>query len=899
MRQDEVATRADKKKGSINLKLKMHARANVVEARVSDNTGDTEVVVCKAVRAVTGNHPDASEHPYYVTHKENVVIPQEKGDHRQDEVLANGASNMLTAKSQTKSSTAAVISFKSNRPANNGASNELTLRSRAGRVPPRLPASKDSTRLNNKVVERPQVAVCSHLERRNGPLGNIVKNDLTQPSTKATSRSSAVVVDHLKSNVSRVKTAAVTSATTSSHPKSNGPLGNIVKNDPIRPKLAASEVGILRSEARPSNNNKPAARPSSTVGSRFGATKIASPEQELANSSTFTKKVSGKMSAIRPDFLMRTVKSKAKHCKEKLTKGAQSAFKAIDKALGTDIPISSRKYKFACVSDLDIRQPRPAYLLITAKDRREKAKLQNIIKNVKRQQVWIREHSLHTECGSIPVASLQFEILYANQFKDGSAPHHVSHYQIAIELNFLSRAEIAVTRREKPVSICHSGMSAEMLLEFGISRNHRVDILRLAATSVAFQDCKMSFFYAYTDTMLRAMLQHVRKIVYSKCPQVDGGAVSMRTIFNQYTEDSPDDMANAILEFFTVHPLGRELYFDVSHNFDSIDALVRYGIASGSYPSQHARFWELVLREVWGQENCKTDALPKHFSSITSRNALVVNLHLICALVCKKRNITNREELASFICTLMHPYDEREEIPYTHVMHYLAYAAVMSPRLALGLGAMRIEHASWHKLVKTIGHTVQILKKDVEYHDIGALSDVSGEKKPCNICATTLQNFSQTTTYKIVGSVDPSLRHMDTLGSEIQKGRVSPYAILVSDLAAVYCLVRDCGRVTQTLLNSWRSLQKAPQNEPCLPEVDDLVSLLEKTAHEDEVLSERNPREPCVSYSDEYPFTDEVLAQVGDTALTSFLTAISISPVQKPSVLFSDDCTSTYLNVLV
>ncbi|MGN7678229.1 MAG: hypothetical protein ACTJLL_00510, partial [Anaplasma sp.] len=194
---------------------------------------------------------------------------------------------------------------------------------------------------------------------------------------------------------------------------------------------------------------------------------------------------------------------------------------------------------------------------------------------------------------------------------------------------------------------------------------------------------------------------------------------------------------------------------------------------------------------------------------------------------------------------------------------------------------------------------VQILKRDAVYHDVGALIDASGEKKPCHTCAVALENFPHTTVYKFLGSIDPSLRHMETLSLEMQKKQDSPYGILITDLNAVYCVVRDYGYLTQTLLNSWRSLQKVPQNEPCLPAIQDSVNLLEKTAQKGEVLLERNSRGFHASCGNEYPFTDEVLAQMGDAALTSFLTAISISPMQKSLMLCSDDCKSTYLNALV
>ncbi|MGN7678639.1 MAG: hypothetical protein ACTJLL_02660, partial [Anaplasma sp.] len=718
---------------------KMQAITNTIEEHITDDTSNAEVVVCEAAQvysdhdacdeshekddamikvaqAVTGNHPDASEHLDYVTHKEDVA--QARGDYpkdevsendnaeeqvavrqlkqhdtadnspdgagnglvkeshkesgaplqkqdglTKDEVLTNSASNGPAAKPPEKSSTAAVHSLKSNASANNGASNEPIVRSRVARsAPPRPPAPKNVIRPNDRVIERPPVAVCSRLERSNRPLGNVV-NDPARPLTKAPPRPPAAAADHLKSNVSQVKLAAKPFTIPSNHPEGDEhPQGNTAGNDSVKPKNLAA-AGASGTPIRPNRSRTtPPAGPSSVVGSRFGATKIAPPEPKHAKHPAFTKKVSSKIPtmnpAMKPKFVIQTVTSKAKHCKKKVTKGMHSAIKAIDKALGTDIPTSSRKYKFTRISDFNIHQTHTAYLLITTEDWREETKLQNILKNVKQQQVWICDNSLHTERGSISVANLKFEILHTHHRRDDNTLKHVSGYQMAMELSFHSSAEIAVTWYKKLVSVCHSGRSAEIVLEFGINRNCRVDILQLAATSVAFQDYKMSFFYIYTEIMLRSMLQYVRGIVYGRRPMANGEAIPMHTILSQYTKDFPDDMANIISDFLTVHQLGQALYFDVAHNFDSIDALVRYGIASDdSYPSQHARFWELVLREVWGQDNCKIDTLPKNFSSIVGQNDSVASLHLICALLCKKQNITNREKLINFICTLMASYD--------------------------------------------------------------------------------------------------------------------------------------------------------------------------------------------------------------------------------------------------
>ncbi|WP_262998038.1 hypothetical protein [Anaplasma capra] len=568
-----------------------------------------------------------------------------------------------------------------------------------------------------------------------------------------------------------------------------------------------------------------------------------------------------------------------------------------EQALGINDTAPSRKYGFQLVSEF-CAEGDNLYLFIGENTyRRSQGPSLTQILDTATRSFWLQSGSLYTELGRVPTSNLEYAIFH-------ETPGYSSGHMV-VKLNVSGNTIRAVLMHAcvcRTLSILQSGRTGkDLMLSVRTNTNGRVGVFKLMSLSSTLQDYRQAFFHAYTENMIQAAVSYISGAVHRKLSVSRREQIAIHDPFGEYAKQDPAGMSGVIDDFLSLNPLGKALLHDVVVSITYIEELIKFSISSGHYPEHHALFWNVMVK----QRSCARNA-PTDIRTASGRD-FVADLHLICALICKKKEITNRKQVRAFIDKIMSTYDEGLDANSTRVAQYLALATVASPKLRRGIKALPVSNGRWKTLLQIIGCTLDLYMQNSRNYHKNMLSVISGEKHPCRVNAVLLSNFIHTTSYQRALSTDRKLSALhDTLGPQYtphqfankpqlkrhtrtKRGALRPYAILVANLQRVYMHVEQ-GRYSRSivprLLKSWALLQaKQEVNAESEPSICEALKLLRSSQNSkmhcaqdkvstlpDTVLAS------CVVNRTSYPFSGAVLEEIGDAALTGFLSIASVSP---------------------
>ncbi len=634
-------------------------------------------------------------------------------------------------------------------------------------------------------------------------------------------------------------------------------------------------------------------------------------------------------SATKPTTTLKKIKKKAASLGKTVTRAAYAAYIGAELAFGIHDAAPSKAYGFQLAPEIAAGGPQDVYLLIRGK----KAHLFALaaISDVKTRNLWLCTGNLHTKRGHISISNLEFRIMSAG---DERSFEYKSQYQIALKLIMPPFGAVPrlLTSAQHAFSISHSGKSRDIFLTTRVGTNSRTNIIKLVATSAPFKSYRKAFFYTYTESVIHAMVEHMNAAMRRELTHVNQQSLTICAALDIYAQQSHEGMQRTITDFFLRTPLGRAVYSDTALCIEYIGELIRFCSSLDNYPAHHALFWRLVIQEVWGDCRFLGNGAPRHLSrALEYDTEFVIDLHVICASVCKKQAITDREEVYSFIETLMHLHKSTSDSLGTRLVHYIALATVASPRLSKGLKAADIQHERWKKLLRTAEHTLKLYQLDAEASTIKALSKTSGAKHPCRINTVLLSDFTETTAYGIALQNDQKLQQLrNILGPDYaphqlalapesvahivdththeKGGEFIPYAVFVSHLQDVY--LRVAGKyysqsVVPKLLSHWGKIREqnshvlgAPKNEDARAAIRLLEAKISnvKWCTYDRAPAPLSPNTRLTSHTINYPFSDRTIERIGDAAFTGFLSVVSVSPAMQRLHLLQPEC-SIHLDV--
>ncbi|MFV9881424.1 MAG: hypothetical protein AB8U31_01015 [Anaplasma ovis] len=634
-------------------------------------------------------------------------------------------------------------------------------------------------------------------------------------------------------------------------------------------------------------------------------------------------------SAAKPTTTLKRIKKKAASLSKAVTRAAHVAYIGAELAFGIYDAVPSKAYGFQLAPEIAPGGPQDVYLLIRGKNTHLCALA--AISDVKTRTLWLCTGDLHTKRGHIPISNLEFRIMSAG---DERSFEYKSQYQIALKLIMPAFGAVPrlLTSAQHEFSISHSGKSRDLFLTTRVSTNSRTNIIKLVATSATFKSYRKAFFYIYTESVIHAMVKHMNVIMRREFAHLDQQSLTVCAALDMYANQNYMSMMRAITDFFLRDPLGIAVYSDTALCIKYIGELIRFYTSSGDYPAYHALFWKLVVQEVWGCGRCGPTGTPRYdWHASEYDREFVIDLHVICALICKKQAMTDREEVYSFIEKIMQIYESTSDSPGTRLAHYLALATVASPRLHKGIKALDIQHERWKKLLRTAEHTLKLYQLDAEASAIKALSKTSGAKHPCRINTLLLSDFTETTAYKIALQNDQKLQqlrnilgpdyapHQLALASDsvvhivdkhthTKGGEAIPYAVFVSHLQDVYLRVEGkyySQNIIPKLLHHWADIRtRNPNmvNRPACEDAQAVIRLLEAKVSttrlhtRDDAPSSSLPGTRLASCTTSYPFSGRTLERIGDAALTGFLSVVSVSPAMRELSLLQPEC-SIHLDV--
>ncbi|MFV9893742.1 MAG: hypothetical protein AB8U48_04425 [Anaplasma ovis] len=632
-------------------------------------------------------------------------------------------------------------------------------------------------------------------------------------------------------------------------------------------------------------------------------------------------------SAAKPTTTLKRIKKKAASLSKAVTRAAHVAYIGAELAFGIYDAVPSKAYGFQLAPEIAPGGPQDVYLLIRGKNLCALA----AISDVKTRTLWLCTGDLHTKRGHIPISNLEFRIMSAG---DERSFEYKSQYQIALKLIMPAFGAVPrlLTSAQHEFSISHSGKSRDLFLTTRVSTNSRTNIIKLVATSATFKSYRKAFFYIYTESVIHAMVKHMNVIMRREFAHLDQQSLTVCAALDMYANQNYMSMMRAITDFFLRDPLGIAVYSDTALCIKYIGELIRFYTSSGDYPAYHALFWKLVVQEVWGCGRCGPTGTPRYdWHASEYDREFVIDLHVICALICKKQAMTDREAVYSFIEKIMQIYESTSDSPGTRLAHYLALATVASPRLHKGIKALDIQHERWKKLLRTAEHTLKLYQLDAEASAIKALSKTSGAKHPCRINTLLLSDFTETTAYKIALQNDQKLQqlrnilgpdyapHQLALASDsvvhivdkhthTKGGEAIPYAVFVSHLQDVYLRVEGkyySQNIIPKLLHHWADIRtRNPNmvNRPACEDAQAVIRLLEAKVSttrlhtRDDAPSSSLPGTRLASCTTSYPFSGRTLERIGDAALTGFLSVVSVSPAMRELSLLQPEC-SIHLDV--
>ncbi|WP_410518181.1 hypothetical protein [Anaplasma marginale] len=634
-------------------------------------------------------------------------------------------------------------------------------------------------------------------------------------------------------------------------------------------------------------------------------------------------------SATKPTTTLKKIKKKAASLGKTVTRAAYVAYIGAELAFGVHDAAPSKAYGFQLAPEIAAGGPQDVYLLIRGK----KAHLFALaaISDVKTRNLWLCTGNLHTKRGHISISNLEFRIMSAG---DERSFEYKSQYQIALKLIMPPFGAVPrlLTSAQHAFSISHSGKSRDIFLTTRVGTNSRTNIIKLVATSAPFKSYRKAFFYTYTESVIHAMVEHMNAAMRRELTHVNQQSLTICAALDIYAQQSHEGMQRTITDFFLRTPLGRAVYSDTALCIEYIGELIRFCSSLDNYPAHHALFWRLVIQEVWGDCRFLGNGAPRHLSrALEYDTEFVIDLHVICASVCKKQAITDREEVYSFIETLMHLHKSTSDSLGTRLVHYIALATVASPRLSKGLKAADIQHERWKKLLRTAEHTLKLYQLDAEASTIKALSKTSGAKHPCRINTVLLSDFTETTAYGIALQNDQKLQQLrNILGPDYaphqlalapesvahivdththeKGGEFIPYAVFVSHLQDVYLRVAGeyySQSVVPKLLSHWGKIREqnshvlgAPKNEDARAAIRLLEAKISnvKWCTYDRAPAPLSPNTRLTSHTINYPFSDRTIERIGDAAFTGFLSVISVSPAMQRLHLLQPEC-SIHLDV--
>ena len=635
-------------------------------------------------------------------------------------------------------------------------------------------------------------------------------------------------------------------------------------------------------------------------------------------------------SAAKPTATLQKIKKRAASLSKAVTRAAHVAYIGAELAFGIYDAVPSKTYSFQLAPEISAGGFQDVYLLIRGKNGTHLAAL-STISEVKGRTLWLCTGALYTKRGHISISNLEFRIMSAG---DEHSLEYKSQYQIALKLIMPSFGAVPhlLTSAQHEFSISHSGKSRDLFLTTRVSTNRRTNIIKLVATSATFKSYRKAFFYIYTESVIHAMVKHMNVIMCREFAHLDQQSLTVCAALDMYANQNYIGMMRAITDFFIRDPLGIAVYSDTALCIEYIRELIRFYTSSDDYPAYHALFWKLVVQEVWGCSRCGPTGIPRYdWHASEYDKAFVTDLHVICALICKKQAMTDREEVYSFIEKIMQMYGATSDSLGTRLAHYLALATVASPRLNKGIKALDIQHERWKKLLRIAEHTLKLYKLDAEASTIKALSKTSGAKHPCRINALLLSDFTETAAYKIALQNDQKLQqlrnilgpdympHQLALASDsvvqivdkhthTKEGKAIPYAVLVSHLQDVYSRVEGkyySQNIIPKLLLHWadiRTRNPSIANKPACKDAQEVIRLLEAKVPttryhaRGDAPSSLSPGTRLISCTTSYPFSGRTLERIGDAALTRFLSVVSVSPAMRELNLLQPEC-SIHLDV--
>ncbi|ACZ49272.1 hypothetical protein ACIS_00703 [Anaplasma centrale str. Israel] len=624
-----------------------------------------------------------------------------------------------------------------------------------------------------------------------------------------------------------------------------------------------------------------------------------------------------------PTTTSKTIKGRMVSLGKAVTHAAYLAYVRTEQAFGIHDSIPSKTYSFQLAPEIAEGGPQDVYLLIRGKDNTyyNKSALAEITGGAEVSNLWLCAGALHTKLGHVPISNLECRIMVAGNERSSK---YKLRYQIAIKLIMPAFGAVPhlLTDMQSEFFISHSGKSRDLFVTTIVSTSSRTNMIKLIATSATFQSYRKAFFHIYTESIIHAMVKHMNAIMRREFAHPDQQSLTVCAAIDTYADRDPRGMMCAITGFFLQDPLGIAVYSDTALCMKFIGELIRFCISSGDYPAHHALFWKLVVQEVWGRSRCRNTGIPDYDWRAHSYNKeFVTDLHIICALVCKKQAITDIEGVYSLIDKIMQTYSSTSDSVGTRLAHYLALATVASPRLQSGIKALDIPNDRWKKLLRTVEYALKLCKPDAEASAIKALSRESGAKHPCRINALLLNDFTETTAYKIALQGDQTLQqlrnilgpdyaphkaatapenvsHIISRHTHTKKGVTLPYAVLISHLQDAYLRVEGkyySKHIIPTLLCTWENLRaQNPEvaNEPMCEDAKEAINLLTtrtriSRCHMSGWVSPGTRLTACAA---SYPFSGKTLEQIGDAALTGFLHITSVSSAMKELNLLQPEC---------